>query len=108
MFKFKLKNKTGLVDTQKEDDSLINDDHEEAEILNKYFTRMFIREDTDTIPIMNKRQESVMLRDLIITSDLVEKKLNMLNVSKSAGPKGFHPQIVKERSITIKVPLHIP
>jgi len=36
--KSKIKNKTGLGDIQKEDGSLTSDDHEKAEILNKYFT----------------------------------------------------------------------
>ncbi|KAK2149969.1 hypothetical protein LSH36_428g01051 [Paralvinella palmiformis] len=56
-YKSKLKNKTGLGDIQKEDGSLTNDDHEKAEILNKYFTSVFTREDTDTKLIMNERQE---------------------------------------------------
>ena len=71
--KSKLNNKTGLGDIQNEDGSLTSDDHEKAEILNKYFTRMFIREDTDTIPIMNERQKSVTLRDVIINPDLAEE-----------------------------------
>jgi len=65
---------------------------------------VFTREDTDTIPIMNERQESVTLRDVIITHDLVEKKLNKFNLSKSAGQNGFQPRILKELSSAIKVP----
>jgi len=68
---------------------------------------VFTREDTDTILIMNERQESVTLRDVIITPYLVEKKLNKLNVSKSAGPDGFHPRLLKEMHSPIKVPLQI-
>ena len=59
------------------------------------------------IPIVKEPQESVTLRDVIITPDLVEKKLNKLNVSKSAGPDGFHPRVLKELSSAIKVPLQI-
>ncbi|KAK2155706.1 hypothetical protein LSH36_233g05050 [Paralvinella palmiformis] len=94
-FKSKLNNKTGLGDIHKEDGSLTTDDHEKAETLNKYYTDVFTREDTNTIPIMNERQESVTLKDVIITPDLVEEKLNKLNVSKSAGPDGFHPLVLK-------------
>ena len=47
----------------KEDGSLTNDDHEKAEILNKYFTSVFTRENTDTILIMNERQESITFGD---------------------------------------------
>jgi hypothetical protein len=76
--KSKLKNKTGLVDIQKEGGSLTCDDHEKSEILNKYFTSVFIREDTYTITIMNERQERVIFRDVIINPDLAEKKPNKL------------------------------
>jgi len=60
------------------------------------------REDTYTIIIMNERQESVTLRDAIITPNLVEKKLIKLNASKSAGPDGFHSRVLKELSSTIR------
>ena len=94
--KSKLKNKTGL-----------SDDHEKGEIRNRYFTSVFTREDIDTIPIMNERQESVTLRYIINIPDLAEKKLNKLNLSKSVGQDGFHPRILKELSSIIKMPLHI-
>ena len=87
--KSKVQNKTGLGNIQNEDGSLTSDDYEKEEIINKYFTSVFTREDTYTIPIMNEWQESVTLRDVIITPDLVKKKLNKLNVSKSAGTEGF-------------------
>jgi len=38
---------------------------------------------------------------------MVEKKLNKLSVSKSAGPDVFHPRVLKELSRAIKVPLQI-
>ena len=56
---------------------------------------------------MNERQESVTLKDVIITPDLVEKKLDKLNVSRSAGPDGFHPRVLKELSSAIKLSLQI-
>jgi len=68
---------------------------------------VFTREDTDTIPIIHERQESVALRDVIITPDMVEKKLNKLNISKSSSPDGFQPQVLKELSSAIKVHLQI-
>jgi len=54
MLAAKLNNKTSLGDIQKEDGSLTSVDHEKAELLNKYFTSVFTREDTDTMPIMNE------------------------------------------------------
>jgi len=68
---------------------------------------VFTRENTDTIPIMKERQESVILKDVIITPDLVEKMLNKLNVSKSAGPDIFYQRVLKELSDGIKVPFQI-
>ena len=49
-----LKNKTGLGDIQKWDGRLTSDDHEKLVTLNKYFTSVFTREDTETIHIMNE------------------------------------------------------
>jgi len=105
--KSKLKNKTGIDDIHREVGSLTSDDHEKAEILNKYFTDVLTRKDTGIILIMKERQESVTLRDVIITPDLVEKKLNKLNVSQSADSGGFHSRVPKEMSSAIKVPLQI-
>ena len=47
------------------------------------------------------------LIDIEITEDIVEKKLRKLKVNKSAGPDGFHPRILSERSTSIKKPLCI-
>ena len=51
--------------------------------------------------------ESVTLKNVIITPDPVEKKLNKLNVSKSAGQDMLHPWVLKLLASTTKVPLQI-
>ena len=103
--KSKLKNKTGLGDIRTEEGNLTSDDLEKADILNRYFTSVFTREDTVHIPPMSKRLESGSLTEIVITPDLVEKKLSKLKVCKSAGPDGFHPRILNELSSSIKEPL---
>ena len=45
--------------------------------------------------------------DLNITEDLVKKKLRKLKISKSPGPDGIHPRVLKEIGDTIAVPLTI-
>ncbi|KAK2153814.1 hypothetical protein LSH36_285g03058 [Paralvinella palmiformis] len=38
---------------------------------------------------------------------IVDKKLKKLKVTTSAGPDGFHPRVLSERSVSIKLPLSI-
>ena len=36
------------------------------------------------------------MKEITITTDMVLKKLNCLNVNKSAGPEGIHHRILQE------------
>ena len=103
--KSKLKNKTGLGDMITDQGQLTSDDQEKAELLNRYFASVFTREDTVSIPTLNDRPYDVNLTDIVITPEMAEKKLLKLKISKSAGPDGFHPRILKELSKSITVPL---
>ena len=47
------------------------------------------------------------MTDLVITPELVEKKLNGLNVNKSMGPDEVHPKILKELPRELSQPLSI-
>ena len=66
---------------------------------------VFTREDTVIKPTLNDRPYEDNLTDIVITPEMVEKKLLKLKISKSAGPDGFHPRILKELSKSIMVPL---
>jgi hypothetical protein len=42
---------------------------------------------------------------MIIIKDKVKKKLDKLNISKSPGPDGIHPRVLKEVSMLLCIPL---
>jgi len=57
------------------------------------------------MPILDTRHNRIALSDLIISSDMVAKKLKKLKPTKSAGPDGLHPRVLKETADTICYPL---
>ena len=76
---------------------LISDDAGMADLLNNHFASVFTEEDVSEIPGMEIRYEGTMpLRKIVITEEIVRKKIKKLNPNKSPGPDGFHPRVIKE------------
>ena len=72
-------------------------DEEKAEVLVDYFSSVFTTEPTDdTIPPFEKRAFQDVLDNIIITEDMVLKKIRRLKVNKSPGPDGIHPRVLHE------------
>ena len=91
----KLKTKNGispLFEDNKDPSSLKFEDKEKANILQKQFCRVFIRE-TDDIPILEKRNNKS-LNDLKIFDDMVRQEILDLNISKSFGPDEISPVLL--------------
>ena len=67
-----------------------------AEILNNFFTSVFVKEDnTDFIPL--NHIPNIPNVDLpIINEEDILIRLNKINISKSPGPDGLHPRILYE------------
>ena len=103
----KMKSKSRLGDLQDKDGKLTNDDSEKAELLNDYFTSVFTRENLENIPNLSSRINNPPPVEVNFTPEIVEKKLNKLKTTKSAGPDGFHPRILSELAKTVKTPLSI-
>lgn len=78
---------------------------EKAEVLNDYFSSVFTEEDTGDIPTLEKKHHGTPLTDIEITPEKVKNKLPKLKKTKSAGPDGFHPRILRECSEAICIPL---
>ena len=53
------------------------------------------------MPILDPRHNGITLSDLIISQDMVAKKLKKLKPTKSAGPDRLHPRVLKETAETI-------
>ena len=89
------------------DGRLTSDDEEKAELLNYYFTSMFIHEKLENIPNLESKIENPPPVEVVFSTEVVEKKLKKLKTIKSAGPDGFHPRVLHELAQSIKVPLSI-
>ena len=87
----KLKTRSGIgnLDTA---NGKVSSDKDKAQALNEFFTSVFTREDTSSIPDPKLEHAiKVPLEDLHITADDVKKKLDKLNPNKSPGPHEMHP-----------------
>jgi len=81
--------------------TLISDSKTKADLFNKFFSGVFINEDKDDVPQLESRIFNDELKDIVVTSDIVKKKLLRLNHSKSPGGDQIHPRILKENAEVI-------
>ena len=100
------KPKEGVANLVKEDGSLTVSDSEKAEVLNNFFSSVFTEENKDNIPPFDCRSDKE-VSNISISVDDMRKKLDKLNVSKSCGPDGMHPRLVKELSTELALPFKI-
>ena len=111
--KSKTKTKAGIPDLDipgtegpnKEPDSTTSD-AEKAEVFLNYFGSVFTIEDKTNIPNMRPFTDKI-LADLVITKEMVNKKLSKLNITKSPGPDGIHPRVLFELREELTEPFHI-
>ena len=104
--KSKMKNRSKLGDLKMADGKLTGDDVTKADLLNSFFVSVFTRENTD-IPVLEDKHQIKDSVNISFTTDIIEKKLKELKITKSAGPDGFHPRVLNEISTSIKLPLSI-
>ena len=95
-----------VADLIKPDGSLTNSDDEKAEVLNNFFSSIFINENNDTLPDFNCGKD-ISLDNVTVTKEHMLKKLLSLNASKSPGPDGIHPRQLKELAHELAAPLTI-
>ena len=88
---------------------MITTDDGRAEILNDFFTSVFLKEDLSNIPRVNEGEYSngKNISSIRITAEEVEKKLKKLNTQKAQGPDQIPPKVLKEISKEIAKPLSI-
>ena len=82
-------------DSEDAEPSYTENDQAKANQFNKFFASVF---NPDTEPYdkeIEKRTEQN-ISDFQVTVDSVKKKLSKLKVSKSQGPDGLHPKVLKE------------
>ena len=78
------------------------------EDLNGYFSSVFTREDISSLPVPGAKfheAKSDYLGQLIVTSEMVAKKIKAMKDNKSPGVDGIPPKLLMETVETIIVPL---
>ena len=85
----------------KPDGQITQDDNEKAQILNNFFSSVFTQETLDHISQLELKYTGIPLCNITITESLVRKKLSKLKITKSAGPDGLHPRVLRELADSI-------
>ena len=79
-----------------------------AEDLNGYFSSVFTREDISSLPVPDSKfQEATSdyLGQLIVTPEMVAKKIKAIKHNKSPGVDGIPPKLLMETVEQISIPL---
>ena len=103
--KSKSKTRDKVCDLMQDDGSLTVNNSEKADVLNKFFTSVFVHENTNNVPVLQDRQFDYALNDIIVSPEEVFKKLSKLNPSKAAGPDGLHCKLLYELRDVLCEPL---
>ena len=80
-------------------------DEGKAEILNRFFCSVFTQENQVTMPSPPDIHEGPLLDSVTISEEVVREKLLKLNTSRSPGPDGIHPRILKLTALSLCGPL---
>ena len=76
-----------------------------AEILNNFFSSVFVDENLNVIPEPRQQQYTEVMPDVTISAAEVEAKLRSLNATGAPGPDGLHPRVLMELSPCVASPL---
>ena len=102
----KMKTRTGVAELQTGEDNGMTKTDEKANILGRYFTQVFTREDMENMPETPVRDGLPLLSDVNFTPEDVNT-MRKLKISKSPGPDQLHPRMLREIASVLKTPLFI-
>ena len=89
-----------LVD--KKTGKLTTNEKEQADVLAQQFASVMVEEPEGEIPrLPNKELKTPPLSSICVTEEMVLKKLNKLDPTKSPGPDKIHPKVLKEAAASI-------
>ena len=89
------------------DGELTEDDTEKVDILNKFFTSVFTKEDLTNIPELNDDYQGPLLINIDFSESDIEEILKSLKIHKSPGPDNLHPRLLKELATVLSKPFYI-
>ena len=73
--------------------------------MNDFFSSVFTKENTDSIPKLDERNNGTFLSEIILTREAIKNKLNKLNPNKAMGPDHIPSFILKTFSEELSLPL---
>ena len=79
-----------------------------AEDLNGYFSSVFTKEDISSLPVADAKfqgAKSDYLGPLVVTPEMVAKKIKAMQDTKSPGVDGIPPKLLMETVEQISIPL---
>lgn len=99
----------GIAALDKSNGELAVNDKDKANVLNDFFSSVFVKEDVSTIPSIEKcsRSKGIMLSEIVITAEAVQNKLLRLDVNKACGPDNIPPRVLKEANRELSIPLAV-
>ena len=101
----KLKMRRKIGNQKDEEGRIITDPSDKANLMNAFFSSVFIQEEITNMPAFEPRPYITPLEYINITADKVEKKLEKLNPSKSLGSDKMHPRVLREMHQVLAEPL---
>ena len=105
----KCKTNVGISSLKDKNGNLVTSDKGRAEILNEFFTSVFLKEDKTNLPNVNEGEFSKgkKIKETTITKEAVEKKLKELISDKAQGPDKIPPRVLKELYKELAEPLTV-
>ena len=105
-FNAQVKPKEKISNLKKADGTLTVNDQEKAEVLNSFFSSVFVNESNDPVPDFSTKSSST-INNIIITEENMLSVLKKLNISKSPGPDKIHPRILRELCHELAHPFYL-
>ena len=99
----KSKPKEPVSQLTKEDGTLTDNDLEKANVLNNFFSSVFVHEDDHNVPVF-RTDFKTSIHTISITTEDMFKGIKSLKVSKSPGPDNIHPKILNETARELAYP----
>ena len=76
-----------------------------AEDLNGYFSSVFTKEDISSLPVADAKFQEAKSDYLVVTPEMVAKKIKAMKDNKSPGVDGIPPKLLMETVEQISIPL---
>ena len=105
--KSRLNTKFTINDLLDDSNVCISEEADKAELFNNYFCSVFTREDSLSLPSFSVSGTIPPIDTISISLDAIHQKLSNINVSKSPGPDGWPPAVLKGIADSISLPLFL-